>query len=70
MQYDVHLFPYAGRSGKLDTSALLKEIQRVLSISEVTAACCNHDIQPSAFKNVQLLQSGDSGASSADSADA
>lgn len=55
-------FRMLGRSGKLDTSALLKEIQRVLSISEVTAACCNHDIQPSAFKNVQLLQSGDSGA--------
>lgn len=55
-------FRMLGRSGKLDSSALLKEIQRVLSISEVTAACRNPDIQLSAFQNVQLLQSGDSSA--------
>lgn len=55
-------FRMLGRSGNLDTSALLKEIQHVLSISEVTAACRNPDIQLSAFQNVQLLQSSDSGA--------
>ena len=55
-------FRMLGRSGKLSTSALLTEIQRVLSIPEVIIACRNSDIQPSAFPNVQLLQSSDSSA--------
>lgn len=54
-------FHMLGRSGKLDTTALLAEIQQVLSIPEVTVACHNPDIQPSAFPNVQLLQAGNSG---------